>query len=271
VTSRADTQRNSCRSWFQRDSGRDALSRRPSGRCQRSQRFRDHRQTVDSNQRNFNARQLSDLPTSRSISAILSATPAVHVGRFEVGAPPLACRWSSSSGQEGTTTTVRRTVITRTGHFSHSTSTAIRFDAARRDGSARSQSGVELSRPHADVGGYIARDKAWWYLSSREQNVAARVVNFPVRPLRTELANYTGKVTYEFKRKNRGGRASVGQLACRSTVQRVSRSDEVAADTVSRGSMLTNVKSGVVAARSDLPGTRHLQRKFSIIMMSPLL
>ena len=46
-------------------------------------------------------------------------------------APPPACRWRSSSGQEGTTTTVRRTVITRTGHFSHSTSTAIRFDAAR--------------------------------------------------------------------------------------------------------------------------------------------
>src|SRR4029453_11436323 len=33
----------------------------------------------------FNARKLSDLPTSRSIFAILSATPAVHVGRFEVG------------------------------------------------------------------------------------------------------------------------------------------------------------------------------------------
>ena len=34
---------------------------------------------------NFNARQLSDLPTSRSIFAILAATPAVHVGRFEIG------------------------------------------------------------------------------------------------------------------------------------------------------------------------------------------
>jgi hypothetical protein len=32
---------------------------------------------------NFNARRLSDLPTSRSVFAILSATPAVHVGRFE--------------------------------------------------------------------------------------------------------------------------------------------------------------------------------------------
>src|SRR5262245_44277883 len=34
---------------------------------------------------NFNARELSDLPSSRSIFAIVSATPAVHVGRFEVG------------------------------------------------------------------------------------------------------------------------------------------------------------------------------------------
>jgi hypothetical protein len=34
---------------------------------------------------NFNARQLSDLPTSRSVFAILSATPGVHVARIEVG------------------------------------------------------------------------------------------------------------------------------------------------------------------------------------------
>lgn len=34
---------------------------------------------------NFTARQLSDLPTSRSVFGILSATPAVHVTRFDVG------------------------------------------------------------------------------------------------------------------------------------------------------------------------------------------
>ena len=33
----------------------------------------------------FTAQQLSDLPTSRSVFGILSATPAVHVARFEVG------------------------------------------------------------------------------------------------------------------------------------------------------------------------------------------
>ena len=56
---------------------------------------------------------------------------------------------------------------------------------------------------NADIGGYIARNKAWWYFSWRKQNVAARVVNFTVKPLRTELVNYTGKVTYEVNPKNR--------------------------------------------------------------------
>jgi hypothetical protein len=211
---------------------------------------------------NFDARELSDLPTSRSIFALLSATPAVHVGRFEVGGtagdaslysaygtqsanrpmiegisvsgifatgltlnfgsfdevsvgtaahgpewPSRACRCRSSSSQEETITTVRHTVTSRTGHSRHSTSTAIRLDAARRAAPAlppreanRVWSDHDLN---ADVGGYIARDKAWWYLSWREQDVAARVVNFPVKPLGTELVNYSGKVTYELKAKHR--------------------------------------------------------------------
>jgi hypothetical protein len=33
----------------------------------------------------FDARQLSDLPSARSMWAILAATPAVQVGRFDVG------------------------------------------------------------------------------------------------------------------------------------------------------------------------------------------
>jgi Carboxypeptidase regulatory-like domain len=41
---------------------------------------------------NFSARLLSDLPTSRSMFAILSLTPAVHVARIEVG---------GSSGEAG--------------------------------------------------------------------------------------------------------------------------------------------------------------------------
>ena len=55
---------------------------------------------------------------------------------------------------------------------------------------------------NADVGGYLARDKAWWYFSAREQRVSARVVNFPVMPLRTQLVNYTSKITYQLTPNN---------------------------------------------------------------------
>ena len=48
---------------------------------------------------------------------------------------------------------------------------------------------------NADLGGFIARDRAWWYASVRDQDVQIRYVNFPVTPSRTRLSNYTGKVT----------------------------------------------------------------------------
>ncbi len=49
---------------------------------------------------------------------------------------------------------------------------------------------------NADLGGYIAKDKVWWYGSFRDQDVSARYVNFPVKPHRTRLTNGTGKATY---------------------------------------------------------------------------
>jgi hypothetical protein len=49
---------------------------------------------------------------------------------------------------------------------------------------------------NADIGGYIKRDTAWWYSSLRDQNVAARFVNFPVKPHETRLSSYSGKLTY---------------------------------------------------------------------------
>lgn len=42
---------------------------------------------------------------------------------------------------------------------------------------------------NADVGGYIKPDTVWWHFSVREQEVSARQVNFPVRPIRTSLTN----------------------------------------------------------------------------------
>ena len=49
---------------------------------------------------------------------------------------------------------------------------------------------------NADLGGYVKPDTLWWYSSIRRQEVFARQLNFPVKPLRTTLTNYSGKATY---------------------------------------------------------------------------
>jgi hypothetical protein len=49
---------------------------------------------------------------------------------------------------------------------------------------------------NADVGGFVMRNRLWWYGSVRRQDVAARLVNFPVEPYVTRLTNYSGKATY---------------------------------------------------------------------------
>ena len=56
---------------------------------------------------------------------------------------------------------------------------------------------------NADIGGYIKPDTLWWYSSVRHQEVSARQVNFPVKPLRTSLMNYSGKATYQATQNNK--------------------------------------------------------------------
>jgi hypothetical protein len=48
---------------------------------------------------------------------------------------------------------------------------------------------------NGDVGGYVSKDRLWWYASVRHQEIASRRVNFPAETHRTFLTNYTGKVT----------------------------------------------------------------------------
>ena len=48
---------------------------------------------------------------------------------------------------------------------------------------------------NADAGGFVRKDRLWWYSSVRHQTVAARLVNFPVEPYTTRLTNYSGKAT----------------------------------------------------------------------------
>lgn len=49
---------------------------------------------------------------------------------------------------------------------------------------------------NADAGGFIVKDRLWWYSSFRDQEISSRLVNFPVGPHRTRLTNYSGKSTY---------------------------------------------------------------------------
>ncbi len=53
------------------------------------------------------------------------------------------------------------------------------------------------------AGGRIITDKLWWYGSFRDQYVAARIPNFPVKPHPTRLTNYTGKGTYNLNTNNK--------------------------------------------------------------------
>lgn len=48
---------------------------------------------------------------------------------------------------------------------------------------------------NADIGGFIHKDRAWWYTSARHQVVESRLVNFRAAPYRTELTNISGKLT----------------------------------------------------------------------------
>jgi hypothetical protein len=53
------------------------------------------------------------------------------------------------------------------------------------------------------AGGYIKKDRLWWYGSFRDQYVAARIPNFPAAPHPTKLTNYGGKGTYNVTQNNK--------------------------------------------------------------------
>ncbi len=56
---------------------------------------------------------------------------------------------------------------------------------------------------NGDIGGYVKKDKLWWYGSLRDQNVQVRLPNFPVKAFETGLRNITGKLTYALSQNNK--------------------------------------------------------------------
>ena len=205
----------------------------------------------------FDARELANLPGSRSMFAILSATPAVTVGHFEVGGGsgdseiPYGAYGTRSAnrpmveginvsgifpsgftldfgsfdevsvgtgvhGAEWPFPGVQMQFISKSGgnryrgtlytDYEHHDWQSFNIDEGQITRGARAGNGAssrEANRlwsyhdVNADVGGYIKQDKLWWYSSFRDQDVAARQVNFPVKPRRTHLMNYTAKGTYQ--------------------------------------------------------------------------
>jgi len=211
----------------------------------------------------FDARQLADLPGSRSTFAILTATPAVQVGHFEVGGGsgdsgiPYSAYGTAGAnrpmveginvagifpsgftldygsfsevsvgtavhGAEWPTPGVQMQFIGKSGgnryrgtlYASYEYRDWQSFNIDENQIRTEAQGGPALSPREAnrlwsyhdlngDIGGYIKRDTLWWYSSFREQNVSARQVNFPVKPLRTQLMNYTAKGTYQINPGNK--------------------------------------------------------------------
>jgi len=55
----------------------------------------------------------------------------------------------------------------------------------------------------ADIGGYVVKDRLWWYGAIRDLETEARVTNFQVKPFVTRLTSFTGKVTYTLTKNNK--------------------------------------------------------------------
>jgi hypothetical protein len=56
---------------------------------------------------------------------------------------------------------------------------------------------------NADIGGFVKKDKLWWYFSARDQNIKSSLPNFPVKPFESRLRNLTGKGTYALNQNNK--------------------------------------------------------------------
>jgi hypothetical protein len=59
------------------------------------------------------------------------------------------------------------------------------------------------SDKNADIGGYLKKDKAWWYASVRQLDSNVRYTNYPVEVFNTQLRNFTSKATYQLSQNNK--------------------------------------------------------------------
>jgi len=204
----------------------------------------------------FDTDQLESLPGSRSMGALLAATPAVMVSRIDVGGSTgtpgsygaygtsglnlpkiegvhvtgiltVGFAFDFGSFEEASVGTgahsaewrdvgVQMSIVTKSGgnqfglslyaDYEHHDWQAANVDNDQIGRVMQAGEGILLRQANrlsgyhdfnADAGGAVKRDKLWWYQSFRDQDISVRLVNFPVRPYRTHLTNYTGKATYQ--------------------------------------------------------------------------
>ena len=199
---------------------------------------------------------LADLPGARSAGAILAATPAVQLTRFDVagntafgmgafsaygisgfnrptlegiivsGLNPLGFSLDYGSfdevsvglgayGPEIPSPGVHVQVVTKSGGnqyrgsfyagFEDDRWQARNIDAGQIARGAASAAGFppgEANRLdgyhdlNGDIGGFVRKDRLWWYVSGRDQRVAARRVAFPAAPIETRAGSVSGKGTF---------------------------------------------------------------------------
>ncbi len=77
-------------------------------------------------------------------------------------------------------------------------------DAQAAFGIARGSNRIHrITDLNAGAGGFIKKEKIWWYGSYRRQQIEVRQPNFPVRPFVTEINDFTGKLTYQLPKNNK--------------------------------------------------------------------
>jgi hypothetical protein len=62
-----------------------------------------------------------------------------------------------------------------------------------------------------DIGGYVLRDRLWWYASARDHGSSARQVSFPMAPIDNRVTSITGKATWRRQRRSPYRRVRAGR------------------------------------------------------------
>ena len=98
------------------------------------------------------------------------------------------------------------------GDYENSNVQATNIDSAQiatgLKGSA-SLPATDLNKMHSyydlngDAGGFLKKDKVWWYGSIRNQDIQSLLPNFPVKPFETGLRNVSAKGTYALNPNNK--------------------------------------------------------------------